>query len=191
MTLVSSTPKLTAPISTHTSLVGCDDMESFSVAFSNDFYSHIPCGMWRYPDGQPRWSSIISTHTSLVGCDVAWRPGDGMLIFLLTHPLWDVTMQAEHIMKQNFIISTHTSLVGCDDVPDRRHQDFPISTHTSLVGCDFAHCAFLLKFQNFYSHIPCGMWPFKKYRCAWSFKFLLTHPLWDVTLAVPVRPRPS
>ena len=36
---------------------------------------------------------MISTHTSLVGCDVDIpHPAALSLIFLLTHPLWDVTV---------------------------------------------------------------------------------------------------
>ena len=56
-------------ISTHTSRVGCDySCENIGMQAIN-FYSHIPCGMWRpyvLYCVVPRW---ISTHTSRVGCD--------------------------------------------------------------------------------------------------------------------------
>ena len=234
-------------ISTHTSRVGCDRIRfpSYWGIFDN-FYSHIPCGMWRTcnPAGPKHWfisthtsrvgcddsgamtpiyywisthtsrvgcdalpdackqdikisthtsrvgcdltvginanDIMISTHTSRVGCDpvlwefcwhskfllthpvwdvtVAWRPGDGMLIFLLTHPVWDVT-----------------ELAGIDDEPQF------ISTHTSRVGCDAYGDEVTTWNQDFYSHIPCGMWHWRqllRYVGQW---FLLTHPVWDVT----------
>ena len=56
-------------ISTHTSRVGCDrKYQSYSLNRLY-FYSHIPCGMWRYHQNK-------------------WKPS---WWFLLTHPVWDVT----------------------------------------------------------------------------------------------------
>ena len=44
----------------------------------------------------------------------------------------------------------------------------------------------LLVEMYFYSHIPCGMWLFlRKYWYAGD-KFLLTHPVWDVTTLCPL-----
>ena len=37
------------------------------------------------------------------------------------------------------------------------------------------------KFMHFYSHIPCGMWPFQLAALFLLTIFLLTHPVWDVT----------
>ena len=102
----------------------------------------------------------ISTHTSRVGCDYnLWRNLYIINIFLLTHPVWDVTT----IIVFSFLhtkISTHTSRVGCDElVTAICLSKWRISTHTSRVGCDVgdARCSVL--------------------RC----RFLLTHPVWDVT----------
>ncbi len=55
--------------------------------------------------------------------------------FLLTHPVWDVTLYREH---RKFIhnISTHTSRVGCDLRKMPGQKEVAISTHTSRVGCD-------------------------------------------------------
>ena len=58
--------------------------------------------------------NIISTHTSRVGCDES----QGRIYqleqkFLLTHPVWDVTI-AKNKNQQGALISTHTSRVGCD-----------------------------------------------------------------------------
>ena len=126
---------------------------------TRNFYSHIPCGMW------PPWSDTvsvslsISTHTSRVGCDQEWLTKEGLLkhfyshipcgmwqclhkssrsnkAFLLTHPVWDVTSLLAHNLFLRYI-STHTSRVGCDEF--------------SMVDIQL--------FKNFYSHIPCGMWP--------------------------------
>ena len=56
-------------------------------------------------------------------------------------------------------ISTHTSRVGCDKLTLICSQIRLISTHTSRVGCDTPSVA------------PVGT----------EKKFLLTHPVWDVT----------
>ena len=57
------------PISTHTSRVGCDHMLS-----------------------APYFYNQISTHTSRVGCDSYTSDGVSVTdLFLLTHPVWDVT----------------------------------------------------------------------------------------------------
>ena len=61
------------------------------LALRKNFYSHIPCGMWRDDDSS-------STDSSK---------------FLLTHPVWDVTKSKIDILFPPNI-STHTSRVGCD-----------------------------------------------------------------------------
>ena len=64
-------------------------------------------------------------------------------------------------------ISTHTSRVGCDGTLLDGYAVMPISTHTSRVGCDFNRYKYIVHY----------------------FEFLLTHPVWDVTLfAVSVTP---
>ena len=100
-------------ISTHTSRVGCD------INYLKIYYILL----------------LISTHTSRVGCDFCFYATKGvMIVFLLTHPVWDVTEKRCIMMKLN-MISTHTSRVGCDVV---------------LVNSLWVNL-------NFYSHIPCGM----------------------------------
>ena len=123
-------------ISTHTSRVGCDFSPSFNTQYLRHFYSHIPCGMWRNTICCFTAPASISTHTSRVGCDLCTP----------LHTYW-------------YLISTHTSRVGCDQfgitftlAPD------VISTHTSRVGCDYDTDKMELVSDNFYSHIPCGMW---------------------------------
>ena len=55
----------------------------------------------------------ISTHTSRVGCDGIPLGSPGYMRFLLTHPVWDVTVNyLDEIWTGK--ISTHTSRVGCD-----------------------------------------------------------------------------
>ena len=133
-------------------------MFTFSILLFH-FYSHIPCGMWLSYIWSIKITKIISTHTSRVGCDYnLWRNLYIINIFLLTHPVWDVTT----IIVFSFLhtkISTHTSRVGCD-VGDARcsvlrcrfllthpvwdvtrdwsslELQHSISTHTSRVGCD-------------------------------------------------------
>ena len=84
----------------------------------------------------------ISTHTSRVGCD---------MFFVLSLPVFSS-------------ISTHTSRVGCDNNTGVNLYFFEISTHTSRVGCDFVILINPVIKDNFYSHIPCGMWQLCQHR---------------------------
>ena len=100
------------------------------------------------------------------------------MLFLLTHPVWDVTMFLFHFCTRLYIsthtsrvgcdvhngtvagqvsISTHTSRVGCDLLLSDVLHSARISTHTSRVGCDQEAWDKQATFLNFYSHIPCGM----------------------------------
>ena len=134
-------------ISTHTSRVGCDSRTR-------------NCQHTRH----------ISTHTSRVGCDGEY---------------------ATEVSDAS--ISTHTSRVGCDILLFCKDPIFRISTHTSRVGCDFSACFLLLLpyisthtsrvgcdlparsgscfLPYFYSHIPCGMWPFSSKTALLAFNF--------------------
>ena len=79
-------------------------------------------------------------------------------IFLLTHPVWDVTCSAVMPCKDPLFLLTHPVW----DVTNTSilFQTFlGISTHTSRVGCDVA--------------TPTEAAP--------TPAFLLTHPVWDVT----------
>ena len=100
-------------ISTHTSRVGCDPDQAWPSQPPLDFYSHIPCGMWRSTSLSCSGDTTISTHTSRVGCDVRLES----ICCVLS-------------------ISTHTSRVGCDDYKQELPNTMKISTHTSRVGCD-------------------------------------------------------
>ena len=59
-------------------------------------------------------------------------------IFLLTHPVWDVTQENEG-EGYSYYISTHTSRVGCDEAKNYIKSHVDISTHTSRVGCDLCN----------------------------------------------------
>ena len=149
-----------------------------------NFYSHIPCGMWRKAALELYYDKTISTHTSRVGCDTVeqWHqyitggisthtsrvgcdyfsnhPSDRFFLYFYSHipcGMWLVRPNFKPIIIP---ISTHTSRVGCDLYLVQNMQLLDISTHTSRVGCDtfLPHCP--LRPENFYSHIPCGMWPY-------------------------------
>ena len=194
-------------ISTHTSRVGCDVRRSRNFYGVSHFYSHIPCGMWHglfylhfcivvnfyshIPCGMWRKAALelyydktISTHTSRVGCDTVeqWHqyitggisthtsrvgcdyfsnhPSDRFFLYFYSHipcGMWLVRPNFKPIIIP---ISTHTSRVGCDILVMKTHTNHIISTHTSRVGCDS-----ILKTTQFI-----------------DTKFLLTHPVWDVTM---------
>ena len=57
------------------------------------------------------------------------------IAFLLTHPVWDVTISSIGDSGKT-TISTHTSRVGCDEWKINLKTENIISTHTSRVGCD-------------------------------------------------------
>ena len=74
-----------------------------------------------------------------------------LLRFLLTHPVWDVTFFCCACWRWE-----------------------KISTHTSRVGCDRIYCCLCRFCDNFYSHIPCGMWRApKRFRSA--YKYFYSH----------------
>ena len=145
-------------ISTHTSRVGCDSIILMLLSPEKGFLLTHP--VWDVTI-HGRWAEIcnrISTHTSRVGCDKRFlhffsclnisthtsRVGCDyncidrkccLVIFLLTHPVWDVTHTVRSL-----------------------HLQMKISTHTSRVGCDQYNLDLDNSWDNFYSHIPCGMW---------------------------------
>ena len=127
--------------------------------YVKDFYSHIPCGMWQRKLSIEKWTQ--KHFYSHIPCGM-WRcltfhTGCGST-FLLTHPVWDVTVHP-HIFSPVFSISTHTSRVGCDVKPlFLMLYTSLISTHTSRVGCDSSTRMTFATVSYFYSHIPCGMW---------------------------------
>ena len=145
-----------------------------------NFYSHIPCGMWLY-----RYFTF-SFFVEFLLTHPVWDVTNSrsyqrkILWFLLTHPVWDVTslfyvcltqlkfLLTHPVWDVTFIIwgkwfmviiSTHTSRVGCDPATAQKEETAEISTHTSRVGCDATALNHLSR----------------------RVKFLLTHPVWDVT----------
>ena len=122
-----------------------------------NFYSHIPCGMWLMCRYECKFRCHFYSH---IPC--------GMWLHLLS------------IFPEIFI-STHTSRVGCDIIIFFKHYIGIISTHTSRVGCDGKMKVTAYCYDNFYSHIPCGMWLSWVHDKHDVWSFLLTHPVWDVT----------
>ena len=120
--------------------------------------------VWDVTYFSPSIQQIISDFYSHIPCGMWHVFFASFLIsskFLLTHPVWDVTPVCS-ITSSKVGISTHTSRVGCDPLPH--------STHVPP--------------NNFYSHIPCGMWRNIHTKFKTIMKFLLTHPVWDVTVEV-------
>ena len=104
-----------------------------------------------------------------------------IIIFLLTHHVWDVTRFGK---LQNLPLLYFYSHIPCgmwQEKPVLEEPKEEISTHTSRVGCDFPGCRRYVSLSYFYSHIPCGMWHVSASLLSSRRKFLLTHPVWDVT----------
>ena len=79
-----------------------------------------------------------------------------LIQFLLTHPLWDVTLLIYQKTLVELFLLTHPLW----DVTKAKAEEMgrtTISTHTSLVGCDRNGEWYANDIRNFYSHIPCGM----------------------------------
>ena len=152
------------------------------------------------------FDSKISTHTSRVGCDDCGGNNlRGQQKFLLTHPVWDVTRRRPQrhqagiefllthpvwdvtefyaVYKGVEFISTHTSRVGCDAIIEHESgYEFDISTHTSRVGCDlFSHRTAPSSFSisTHTSRVGCDRMTRSEKK---AVIFLLTHPVWDVTV---------
>ena len=94
-----------------------------------------------------------------MGCDVyQCNHLYSFVIFLLTHPVWDVTKCIINCCNLIIFLLTHpvwdVTLTSVAGLPECK-----ISTHTSRVGCDICDCFARYDLSNFYSHIPCGMWP--------------------------------
>ena len=193
-------------ISTHTSRVGCDLKLIASCASLENFYSHIPCGMWRGFSGiternieflltHPVWDvtlkvhehiarTEISTHTSRVGCDCGQLYYSKILLqFLLTHPVWDVT-NANFVNELN--LYNFYSHIPCGMWLNYCRFDgisFRISTHTSRVGCDLPAPGGSGRVNKFLLTHP--VWDVTWFRAVagyYEVQFLLTHPVWDVTI---------
>ena len=130
------------------------------IAYLNDFYSHIPCGMWHGMGGH---SHSISE-------------------FLLTHPVWDVTAYKSRYCGMDKFLLTHP--VWDVTVP-RRCSEPPYSHFYSHIPCGMWPKSVTAEkvSVNFYSHIPCGMWQIMAVETPRHLAFLLTHPVWDVTYA--------
>ena len=147
-------------ISTHTSRVGCDNARHFVLHPLCNFYSHIPCGMWQHL----AISCTISSHFySHIPC--------GMWLLLTFDRAYGIIHFYSHIPCGMWL------LPWLGDTTEKQ-----ISTHTSRVGCDQVWTMRRFFHNHFYSHIPCGMWPHHSPLLSSGLWFLLTHPVWDVTI---------
>ena len=127
----------------------------------------------------------ISTHTSLVGCDMTQAGVGRSKHHFYSHipcGMWLLIFFSCSLMIS---ISTHTSLVGCDEVGEwLTLRIWQISTHTSLVGCDGRKISVKKRRRKFLLTHP--LWDVTT-SCrtdAGINSFLLTHPLWDVTISI-------
>ena len=196
-------------ISTHTSRVGCDCPGCRRCANLAYFYSHIPCGMWRYNFHiitfllqflltHPVWdvtisnpcsklSFPISTHTSRVGCDDRQAEAHTADKNFYSHIPCGMWLYSCVYSAKNIVISTHTSRVGCDSHVFQFFQCF--FYFYSHIPCGMWHSKDVppCRSWHFYSHIPCGMWLVAGSAHCTGLSFLLTHPVWDVTILLLIR----
>ena len=147
-------------ISTHTSHARCDDslkrIDRFHCISTHT--SRVGCDT--HPVLPTQSGHMISTHTSRVGCD--------LLIYFFE-------------LVSN--ISTHTSRVGCDNMDEIAIRDGSISTHTSRVGCERSIFSAYPNnsISTHTSRVGCES---NEVRQTTTNTFLLTHPVWDVTLYI-------
>ena len=196
-------------ISTHTSRVGCDYNHRVFLSAYENFYSHIPCGMWRTGNGDMfiemtnfyshipcgmwrRWCQMlrfevqISTHTSRVGCDFGNIYARCNTFHFYSHipcGMWHQPKPPQH--QQEGFLLTHPVW---DVTQNVCHVFFytSISTHTSRVGCDSRmqlgfSCIFI---STHTSRVGCDSAGIPL--GSPGYIFLLTHPVWDVTSRLPL-----
>ena len=177
-------------------------MFTFSILLFH-FYSHIPYGMWRIP----KLKHFV------------------LLRFLLTHPVWDVTLFSDIIKLSSYNFYSHIpcgmwrlvckihrrwrnfySHIPCGMWQCAGYNDTAdVCNFYSHIPCGMWHISWQItlpffhfyshipcgmwrkgdytyvELSNFYSHIPCGMWRYFFALLSCSARFLLTHPVWDVT----------
>ena len=111
-----------------------------------------------------------------------WHLMQREMKFLLTHPVWDVTML---LLNSLYPRANFYSHIPCGMWPLCIPPKMWLGYFYSHIPCGMWLCiCFVYKWSiNFYSHIPCGMWPFRLVFCCYCHIFLLTHPVWDVTSA--------
>ena len=114
-------------ISTHTSRVGCDSSSSLISLLIDNFYSHIPCGMWHKP------LTISFFHFQ----------------FLLTHPVWDVTWHTRAVDGSGCNFYSHIPCGMWRFSGGTGSEQIKISTHTSRVGCDDNSLRFHVRADSF------------------------------------------
>ena len=123
-------------ISTHTSRVGCDPILPGSWHRQKHFYSHIPCGMRL--SRRLALALIHQNFYSHIPCGMRQFADDYRRrhdSFLLTHPVWDATV--EKCLKKAMLLF--------------------LLTHPVWDATTWYPNVFLIVY--FYSHIPCGMRP--------------------------------
>ena len=103
----SDTVSVSLSISTHTSRVGCDQCNFWYcwIYYISTHTSRVGCDIIPCNGSKP---PVISTHTSRVGCDNyrLTRPAR-IRLFLLTHPVWDVTCADDVWFTVHQFLLTH------------------------------------------------------------------------------------
>ena len=122
----------------------------------------------------------ISTHTSRVGCD-----------FMLSMLRTDQLNFYSHIPCGMWQWRHCIFWLVCDfysHIPCGMWQAAPVTDQKDMDFYSHIPCGMWreksdgkTRKKNFYSHIPCGMWHKKQEKGLNTLKFLLTHPVWDVT----------
>ena len=115
------------------------------------FYSHIPCGMWQK-------GRITEEYYDE---------------FLLTHPVWDVTLDSKIEDKQKMNFYSH---IPCGMWRCAYYIEVHRSYFYSHIPCGMWHWRIvdLNLSNNFYSHIPCGMWPYHMHQVKY-FVYFYSH----------------
>ena len=148
-------------ISTHTSRVGCDRCGLSYLPWSKHFYSHIPCGMWLK---QSYLVLLFLDFYSHIPCGMwllSYLYACTFIIFLLTHPVWDVTKSFPHLKMGTKNFYSH---IPC--------------------GMWLGHSQGGGNLQIFLLTHP--VWDVTNFSrdVSKSQVFLLTHPVWDVTVEI-------
>ena len=82
-----------------------------------------------------------------------------------------------------YVLRNFYSHIPCGMWPDTFCTLFGTKNFYSHIPCGMWRVRYILLtlLSDFYSHIPCGMWRCGNQRQCYYVRFLLTHPVWDVT----------
>ena len=116
--------------------------------------------VWDVTSGRVGCTDHTYDFYSHIPCGM-WRRGNVECLciskFLLTHPVWDVTMCGFSFSSADVFLLTHPVWDVTNDPETKTKKGENFYSHIPCGMWPYNWCATAF-FWYFYSHIPCGMW---------------------------------